>query len=190
MSVPIETATQQAVTRLITAMQTNLGTAITAVKDAGLVLPSPIDGAYYWLPRGVDAGGFSPGHEVYVMVYEDGQSRSVGAGGHRAGGPTYHNAESSLRLAVHLEALLAPQDALPLNGKTTFWVDLEALRADRYSGALLKTLYQYGAGAGVIHTMDLVSAKADVTEVEKTRRVAVKTVWSITQDVQVPQNNQ
>jgi hypothetical protein len=179
MSKAIETSRTRLWERLQTILDSQLGTELTAIADSGLYLPAPDADAYYLLDDGGPDAEELANHNVAVFMWASGP-RSFPT--QYSGGSTTYGALSHLPITVEIWARFAPQGDQTEVGRVLPPRMLETWRAERYAGALVKTIYKHVRVADDIYNIALLG---DGTRLDEGWAVA-STQWLAQQDVLIP----
>jgi hypothetical protein len=83
---------------------------------------------------------------------------------------------------------ISMHEAIVRNGKTMTKEDVLRLRAERYTGAIIRCLYRHARNADSIHDIDLIDDQATIQQPEDKHIIGLAvTRWSVSQKVSVPQ---
>jgi len=184
--IPVETSCRVAIDRIITALRSQYPTELTAVTDSGLVLPAPPDDGYFSNgPDDPEADNVLFNADPAVLVWPAGP-RVMGT--ISSGGPTTRAQVSTFELDVLImfrQALHAP---FTTNGHQLSEPEYMMLRAERYAGAMIRTLYRYAPEGDAIHDIELVADEALPLFLEDRPVMGIASArWRIIQKVAIPQ---
>lgn len=190
-SVPISKSRQIALDRVAQCLQEQYATELAAIADTNLYLPAPEAAAYYMVPMDPDEVPLN--HNVAVFIYPAGlraRDSDDGSGGADTGEKQKRNLP--VDVTVLCRRAMYDKDNKPVtrNGKTLIHDEVLRLRAERYTGAMIKCLLTYcSRGVGGIVDIDLTDDMPDILF----DRESGKPVWGIataqfelTQKVRVP----
>lgn len=186
--IPVEIARRVAIDRIITALRGQYATELAAVADTGLVLPAPPETGYFSnSPDDPEADNVLFNADPAVLVWPAGP-RTMGD---ISSGGTITRAQVSTFevdvLIMFRQALHAP---LTTNGHELSEPEYMMLRAERYAGAMIKTLYRYAPEGNAIHDIELVADEALPLFLQDRPIMGIASArWRIIQKVAIPQRS-
>lgn len=150
---PIETATQDALDRLILALRTKYQEELDLLAEPGLDTTGPGDGDYYLVnfePEEVDTNG-----DAVCFVSQNGDREPVDDP--RGSGMGRHKMETAFRVAIDVMFRFGNPQKTTRNGQELTPRDIMVIRSLKFTGALIATVHKHGpgpAGNAVIHGIE------------------------------------
>lgn len=186
--IPVETSRRVAIDRIITALRSQYPTELAAVADSGLVLPAPPDDGYFSnSPDDPEADNVLFNADPAVLVWPAGP-RVMGT--ISSGGPTTRAQVSTFELDVLVMFRQALHSPFTTNGHELSEPEYMMLRAERYAGAMIRTLYRYAPEGDAIHDIELVADEALPLFLQDRPVMGIASArWRIIQKVAIPQKS-
>lgn len=184
--IDISTARRLAIDRVITVLRGQYATELAAIKDTGLLLPAPADTDYYTTsPDDPETDNLLHNSDVAVIVWQAGARQ---LGDIFTGGATTRAQTGLIELDILVLFRSGFHEPLTTNGHALSEYEYMQLRAERYAGALITTLYKYAVEADSVHDIELVSDEAQPIHLQDRPVIGVATTrWRVTQKLAVPQ---
>lgn len=182
--IDINVSRMAAIDRIIQVMQVRYAEELASIKDDDLFLPPPVREAYYYYPE--DPDRILVNRDPFVMIYAT-QPRVLQAGSMASAGPVNRSEIRTFTLSVTLIFMAAPPKPIIRNGKQLTMGETHYLRAERYTGAMAKTVQRYACDGQSIAQIELINDTPDLffqTE-EKVKGIAT-TQWQISQKILMP----
>lgn len=152
-STKIETATQDALDRIIFVLREKYGDELSGLSEPGLDVDPPGDGDYYMTnfePEELDVNG-----DVACFVTQNGDREPVDAP--RGSGMGRHKMETVFRVAVDVMFRFGNPEKVTRKGQALTPRDVMVLRSLKYTGALISCIHKYApgpSGDAVVHGID------------------------------------
>lgn len=158
-AIDVAVAKRVGLERIITVLKAQYSTFLDDIKDTGLPLPAPGADAYYQDNLNNDFKSRLLVNENVKCFVWQASSRRL-AGNVESQGLVERAQMTTLEVQLVLLFNLALSDPITYGGRTLNQMEVMQLRADRYSGAMIKCLYRYARDADSIHDIELVEEQA------------------------------
>lgn len=158
-AIDVAVAKRAGIERLITVLKAQYSTFLDDIKDAGLALPAPGPDAYYQDNLNNDFESRLLVNEPIKCFVWQASSRKL-TGKVESQGLVDRAQMTTLEVQFVVLFNLAMSAPITYGGRDLNQMEVMQLRADRYSGALLKCLYRYGRDADAVHDIELVEEQA------------------------------
>lgn len=165
--------------RIRAVLVSQFATQLAAIGDGGLSLDGPESDGYLLSKDGGGIEEYRVNHHVAVSIFASGARVLEGLA---AGDGVQVMARSHLPVSVEVHARFAPQSEHTELGKGLPLEELELWRAERYLGALVKTIYKHVRTADDCYNVRLAS---DSTRLESGWAVA-RADFVASQEVLIP----